>query len=59
LARVDLLPAPLWLREQAGQDNGTWCGWMVSELELGWPNLFLHATKGAAEAAARGLMVHL
>jgi hypothetical protein len=58
LARVDLLPAPHWLKVQCGQEEG-WCGWLVSELELGWPNLFLHATEGAAETVARGLLPHI
>ena len=42
LARVDLLP---------GNDGH----WLVSELELGWPHLFLRAAEGGTVAAAKAV----
>ena len=42
LARVDLLPG----------DDGRW---LVSELELGWPHLFLRAAEGGTAAAAKAV----
>jgi hypothetical protein len=42
LARVDLLP---------GNDGR----WLVSELELGWPHLFLRAAEGGTAAAAKAV----
>jgi hypothetical protein len=49
LARVDLLPS---------LDGGEG-GWLVSELELGWPELFLRADRAAVPHVARALLPHL
>ena len=46
LARVDLLPTA----------SGTW---LVSELELGWPELFLRANPAAADRVAAGVLRYL
>lgn len=46
LARVDMLPA----------SDGRW---LVSELELGWPELFLRANPGAVPLVASELLRHL
>ena len=68
LARVDLLPdtAGGGGGEAAGEAAGGATGqprWLVSELELGWPHLFLRAAEGGAAAAtkavAAGLLRHL
>ena len=48
LARVDLLPA-----------GGVPEAYLVSEIEIGWPNLFLRARPEAAATVADGLRVHL
>ena len=45
--QVDLLPSTA-----AG-------GWLVSELELGWPELFLRANPAAAQLVAAALLRHL
>ena len=45
IARVDLLPSS--------------SGWLVSELELGWADLFLRARPAAAAVVARELFHHL
>ena len=61
LARVDLLPAA---GEDAAEpsDVPVASEWLVSELEIGWPHLFLRADETGHEAAAevaRGLCRHL
>lgn len=70
LARVDLLPAGQKRgtveaapepSSRAGDDNSWIAGWqwLVSELELGWPELFLRASPGAARRTAVALLQHL
>ena len=46
LCRVDLLP-----------DEAS--GWLISEVEVGWPELFLRAQPAAAAAVADALLRHL
>ena len=46
LARVDLLP----------DSDGTW---LVSELELGWPELFLRSNPPVVPRVAEALMQHI
>ena len=67
LARVDLLPDQLPV-SVAGCTSHEDCGvpmaeerWLVSEVELGWPHLFLRADPSgqAIATAAEGLLRHL
>eukprot|EP00329_Picozoa_sp_Boothbay-MS584-11_P007758 68821_2 len=70
LARVDLLPAGAVTAAAAADPSsdkqGASCRqseppwrWVVSELELGWPELFLRASSDAAHRVARELLEHL
>lgn len=69
LARVDLLPSGPTSNTSApyagssGSLSGcTWTAgweWLVSELELGWPELFLRASPGAVQRVAKALLNHI
>jgi hypothetical protein len=63
LARVDLLPAGAASASAAGPGHASsWTAgwhWLVSELELGWPELFLRASPGAVQRVAKALLQHL
>ena len=71
LARVDLLPSPSLddrfsgsnrTSSSNGSNRGESVRWLVSEIEIGWPHLFLRAaganTHEAAERVAEALVHH-
>ena len=60
LSRVDLLPAAAERNGEEGQREDD-VRWFVSEVEIGWPHLFLRADQTGmnAVAAAEGLIRHL
>jgi hypothetical protein len=63
LCRVDLLPGepkPAHMGETLPEAPASEPQWLVSEIEVGWPHLFLRAgAPRAARVAAQGLLRHL